>query len=100
MISSERNIVVNIDTIEHEILELEQKDPSWAVVERLSWLYTVKDHLEPSIKFYGGYTDFEQACEGKNLQDLMQVIGEHMEALRIVYPNEYEKVVSKINNLV
>lgn len=38
--------MVSIETIEEEILNLEKRDTSYAVCERLAWLYTVRDHLK------------------------------------------------------
>lgn len=38
--------MVSIETIEEEILDLEKRDTSYAVCERLAWLYTVRDHLK------------------------------------------------------
>lgn len=38
--------MVSIEIIEEEILDLEKRDTSYAVCERLAWLYTVRDHLK------------------------------------------------------
>lgn len=38
--------MVSIETIEEEILNLEKRDTSYAVCERLAWLYIVRDHLK------------------------------------------------------
>lgn len=38
--------MVSIETIEEEILDLEKRDTSYAVCERLAWLYIVRDHLK------------------------------------------------------
>lgn len=37
--------MVSVEDIDREILELERRDTSYAVVERLCWLYVVRDHL-------------------------------------------------------
>lgn len=38
--------MVSIEIIEEEILNLEKRDTSYAVCERLAWLYIVRDHLK------------------------------------------------------
>ena len=38
--------MVSIEIIEEETLDLEKRDTSYAVCERLAWLYTVRDHLK------------------------------------------------------
>lgn len=38
--------MVSIETIEEEILNPEKRDTSYAVCERLAWLYIVRDHLK------------------------------------------------------
>lgn len=101
--------MVSLNEIEKEILELEKKDTSWAVVERLSWLYVVRDHMRPSTaheaapeeavtdKMTG--SDFLEAASGVSYTSLMEVLNEHMEAIRVVCPKEYDSVVSKIRSL-
>ena len=42
--------MVSIEIIEEEILDLEKRDTSYAVCERLAWLYTVRDHLKKKKK--------------------------------------------------
>lgn len=99
--------MVSVEDIDREILELERRETSYAVVERLCWLYVVRDHLEgaPSGERKAattgklGDTEFLVAASMVPLSDLMAVLDEHMEAIRVVCPREYESVVAKIRAL-
>lgn len=46
-----------------------------------------------------GDTEFLVAASMVPLSDLMAVLDEHMEAIRVVCPREYESVVAKIRAL-
>lgn len=46
--------MVSIEIIEEEILDLEKRDTSYTVCERLAWLYTVRDHLKKACRRYHG----------------------------------------------
>jgi len=95
--------MINIDTVEQEILTLESKDTSYAVVERLAWLYIVRDHLrsaevdESTGDLIG--SEFCEACSNVPINSLMQVLTEHMEAIRLLYPREYDNLIHKIKSL-
>lgn len=99
--------MVSVEDIDREILELERRDTSYAVVERLCWLYVVRDHLagapagERKTSMTGelGGTDFLAAASMVPIGDLMAVLDEHMEAIKVVCPREYESVVAKIRAL-
>lgn len=97
--------MVSVETIEKEIIELEARDTSYAVCERLAWLYTVRDHLrrprdEPRdasrrVDSLSG-SEFLEAVSGRDLDGVMGVLSEHMEAIRVVAPREYERVIERI----
>ena len=95
--------MVNVETIEQEILELEKKDASYAVVERLAWLYIVRDHLLPpaseprTSRFIGDR--FREACSDVPIESLMDILCEHMQAIELAYPKEYEAIIKKISAL-
>lgn len=42
--------LISLETIEREIDELEARETSYRVCERLSWLYVCRDHLRPTPK--------------------------------------------------
>lgn len=96
--------MVSLDIIEREILELElRRDTTYAVCERLAWLYIVRDHLadgnqQPNAQKVGG-TEFLDLCSHVPYLALMGVLDEHMTALSVVQPKEYESIMSKLRAL-
>lgn len=97
--------MVSLDVIEREIRELEARgETTYAQCERLAWLYTCRDHLLPEreedrrTQRLSG-SEFLEACSGVSYPALMQVLDEHMAAIRTVYPNEFARVVAAIKAL-
>ena len=96
--------MVSIDIIEREIRELEARgETTYAQCERLAWLYVVHDHLLPAdadsrTKKLAG-SEFLEACSGVSYTALMNVLDEHMRAIKVVYEREYDNVISKIREL-
>lgn len=97
--------MVSLDVIEREISELEARETSYAVCERLSWLYTVRDHLAGKVEAkvervpWAGESEFLQLAEGVDVAALLSIMDQHMEALKVVFPKEYEAVMAKVRSL-
>ena len=101
--------MISLEEIEKTIMDLERRDTTYAVCERLAWLYIVRDHLtvgpahgvafasEPAPATAG--TDFLNAVSGKPIDGVLRIMGAHMECVRVLYPKEYEVVVIKISEL-
>lgn len=97
--------MINLQEVEREILDLEKKDTTYAVCERLAWLYIVRDHIkaetieEKKRAGHAGNSVFLMACEGVEIGALLKVLDEHMEAVQVIYPKEYSAVVEKIERI-
>ena len=97
--------MINLQEVEREILDLEKKDTTYAVCERLAWLYIVRDHIkaetieEKKRAGHAGTSAFLMACEGVEIGALLKVLDEHMEAVQVIYPKEYSAVVEKIERI-
>lgn len=94
--------MIDLDTIEMEIRALEARgETTYAQCQRLAWLYTVRDHLLPNedsrVRLHG--SEFLDACNGHPVGQIMAVMDEHMETLRVVQPRVYEATVQKIKEL-
>lgn len=100
--------MVDLETIEREISELEARQPSYKLCERLSWLYIVRDHLvakmyppdgkvAPKSALSG--SEFLDAANGKPYEDVMKVIDEHLETIKLLYPKTYDGVVQRVREL-
>ena len=92
--------MISLDEVEKTILELESKDTTFAVCERLAWLYIVRDHLMPASKFEpvasSGSSEFLSCVCDKNCADVWNILDSHMSELKTVYPNEYNILIKKI----
>lgn len=97
--------MISLEEIEREIKELEARgDTTYSLCERLAWLYVVRDHLRPpraEVRPSGhiGGTEFLDAASGAPYERLMEVLDQHMQALRVVQPKEYELVMGRIQAL-
>lgn len=96
--------MLSIDEVERTILELEKRDTTYTTCERLAWLYIVHDHLTQRIvqekaraaEMEG--SPFLSACSGAEIEEILRVMNEHMDALRMIYPKEYDAVVKRIES--
>lgn len=100
--------MIDLETIEREIDELEHREASYKLCQRLSWLYTVRDHLMAKVyppevkavlKSALSGSDFLDAANGKPYEDVMKVIDEHLETIKLLYPKTYSALVDKIREL-
>lgn len=100
--------MIDLETIEREISELEARQPSYKACERLSWLYIVRDHLYAKIYPSEGKTalksvlsgsEFLDAANGKPYEAVMGIVNEHMETIKMLYPKTYDSVVQRIREL-
>ena len=100
------------------ILHLKCEETSWQSVNKLAALCTVRDELEekqapetqtqalPPTDYRAAYStaaepqsDFVAAASSVPFGGLMQVLDEHMKAIKLAYPKEYELVMRKISDL-
>lgn len=97
--------MIDLETIEREISDLETRDTSYRLCERLSWLYTVRDHLRLQAKQDSALvpqmqgSEFLEAASGTRCTDLLKVIDEHLETIRTLYPKTYSALVDRIREL-
>ena len=95
--------MISLEDIEREISELEARETSYKQCERLSVLYTVRDHLLPmkadetTAQLSG--SEFLEACSSVSYPALMRILDEHMSALAIVQPREYASVIERVRSL-
>ena len=92
--------------VENEIITLEQGDTNWQNIQKLAWLYTVHDHLTHDgmpvaarkvMNTMPEYTgEFGQAVSGASIDDLMNILSEHMSVIKVLHPKEYQAVLDKI----
>ena len=88
--------MIDLNEVNAEIEKLEAMPLSYQTLERLSWLYIVRDHTDrPVIKCYGD-SPCMKACAGKPMDQVMAVVDELMETLQIIQPRLYDAVMERL----
>ena len=99
------NGMINLDEINGEITKLESQPTTYITIERLAWLYIVRDHqtISPAsvpavtgIEIPQGESEFMRACAGKTISEVMAVMDELMEVLMAIQPRLYDAVMDKL----
>ena len=109
---------MDIEEINDHIHKLKCGSTDWQSVEKLAALCTVRNELEdantpetqsqvfPTAAYPAAYStaaepqsDFVEAASAVPFSGLMQVLDEHMDAIKLVYPKEYELVMQRIRLL-
>lgn len=107
--------MLDMDEIKSEIARLENGNITFSTVEKLAMLYIVQERNSPipepepepvEIQQMPRYayaaapeppqSDFLEAVSKVPIDKALQVIDEHMEAIKLLYPKEYTAVISKI----
>ena len=93
--------MIDLDAINEEISKLEAMPPTYATIERLSWLYIVRDHNKgessaPGTIAYNSGTDFCKAVHGKDEQCVLALMDELMSTIKQIYPRLYDAVLEKL----
>lgn len=110
---------MDIKEINEHIRKLKCEETSWQSVEKLAALCTVRNELDeskanlPSMQsgptMAAAYStaaeqepqsDFVEAASTVPFSGLMRILDEHMNAIRLVYPKEYQLVIKRLKELV
>lgn len=54
------------------------------------------DEYVPQIR---GESEFMNACSQKDIVAVLEVLDEHMEAIKLLYPKEYDSIIEKIREI-
>lgn len=113
---------MDIDEINQHIHKLKCGATDWQSVNKLAALCTVRDELQEKeagrenaaspqaapvpVTYSAAYStaaepqsEFVEAASAAPFSGLMDVLDEHMNAIKLVYPKEYQLVMQKINAL-
>lgn len=79
-------------------------DTSFYTCSKLADMFIVLDHLRPERPDDRATQDlrgseFLEASSGVSYPALMGILNDHMEALRVVQPREYQAVIDRIRSL-
>ena len=108
---------MDIVEINEHIRKLKCEETNWQSVEKLAALCTVRNelsesresspapqadpvrHTEYSTRPQEPRSEFVEAASAVPFSGLMEVLDRHMNAIKLVYPKEYELVMRKIVSL-
>lgn len=94
---------MNIREIEKEIRILEQSKTTYENCNRLAILYTVRNGLteKPDTKqsYALGSSEFLSVSSGKDPARVLQILDEHMDCIKALYPTEYSVLMKRIESL-
>lgn len=114
--------MIDLQEIRDTIEEIKRTGTTVSQAEKLALLYMAADYMEregretpapgAQIRAYaaadeparetpariktGGTSAFLAACEGARVDDVMRIMDEHMEAIRVLYPKEHAAIIRRI----
>lgn len=115
--------MIDLREIEETIEQLKREGSTVAQAQKLALLYIARDHmLEEDAKtapvipaasyaaappdladdapvvpdYTEDASEFLQACAGRDVRDVLGVVDQHMEAIRIVYPKQYAIILQML----
>lgn len=105
--------MLDMDEIKSEIARLENGNVTFSTVEKLAMLYIVQERNSPTPEpepvemqqmpryAYAAEptspkSDFLEAVGKVPIEKALDVLDEHMEAIKLLYPKEYKAVINKI----
>ena len=83
--------MISPEVLSKEIQILEDKEPSYTIMQQLASLYIVRDHMKPEIEG----NDF-MALAYKDVDKTISIMNELMEALQVINPRLYDGVMMQM----
>lgn len=100
--------MLNRKELQSAIAECENAPANYQNCEKLATLYTLYDHLyaerqqaetiRETIVDVIGDTEFLQAVNGKEAQEVFELMNELIETIRILQPKLYNSVMNRLRN--
>lgn len=90
------------------------RNPNASTCIKLAAFYTILNNLYPKedtqpisdipenrskIPLIQSESEFMDICSQKDIKSVLGVLNEHFEAIKLLYPKEYDSVLEKIKNL-
>ena len=104
--------MVDLDVINGTIAEWEAKDLTFMTVERLAWLYIVRDNALMRVKDSTGEepvvmptvsmvskSEFMEACSKVDPVKLWKILDEMADAINVLQPKLYQATIEAMKNV-
>ena len=103
--------MVDLDIINGTIAEWEAKDLTFLVVERLAWLYIVRDNalmrvkedtgeeavMMPAVAMSSG-SEFMEACAKADPVKMWRILDDLMDTIKMLNPRLYDATIDSLKN--
>lgn len=97
--------MLDLNEIQKDIIDLKRMDTSYAAIERLAWLVTVRDELlrdkkgEMNPLELQGDSEFLKAVSGKDTKAVWDIMDDLMDTLKVANPRAYQSIMNRINQI-
>lgn len=92
--------MIDMHEIDNEINRLEKMDANYDILSKLAVLYSVKDHHHERIESRShASSEFAQAISGASWDEALEILDEHMDAIRLLYPKEYSAIINRLKKI-
>lgn len=91
--------MIDLNAVNEEIKRLEEDDLTYRIAEKLAVLYIIRKESDTGTTARSvddNPTEFEMIANSISKIKLIEALNEHVEAVRIMYPKEYELIMEKI----
>ena len=61
--------------------------------------YSTMPSYDEYVPLIRGKSEFMDVCSQKPITDILEVLNEHMEAIKLLYPKEYDSIIEKIKKI-
>lgn len=95
--------MISLEEVTTTINELESRPLTFSSAGNLAALYIVRDEIRaeegiPKQATLSG-SEFLEACSGVDMVALFDILDEHIDAIKAIYPKEYMALMQKIKLL-
>lgn len=91
---------MDVIEIDNEIKRLEKMDATYDILNKLAVLYSIKDHhVERMSVGSRSSSEFIEAISGAPIDEALEILNEHMDAIKILHPREYTAILSRLNKI-
>lgn len=93
--------MISLEQLNAEIAVLENETPSFSVMQKLSDLYTVRDHMGvecTGLPDTGSGSEFAETATGCDVKYFMAVMDELMQTLGLINRRLYDCVMQKLSD--
>lgn len=92
---------MDMHEITSEIKRLEAMDATYDILSKLAVLYSIRDHHQEKkmAEYSHASSEFSQAISGADWDQALEILDEHMDAIRLLHPKEYTAIINRLKKI-